>query len=138
MNSAKNPTCDARRTQTSVRMLFRAGMPEPGSFGSIFEALLRRRLRPVVTLMPSALTHGRWRPSGMTGIDRDGRNRRRAFTVAVVSGSERRFGAGVGTTNGSAVARSIAATAPTFPVFHGIGSTCIGEMERSGRAWWSV
>jgi hypothetical protein len=36
MKRPKNPTCVARRTQTSVRMLLRAGMPEPGRFGSSF------------------------------------------------------------------------------------------------------
>src|SRR5689334_8053217 len=36
VNSARLATCTKRRAQTSPRITRRAGMPEPGSLGSIF------------------------------------------------------------------------------------------------------
>ena len=105
MKTAKKPICDARRTQTSVRMLLRAGMPEPGSLGSCFFFL-------------GGAAPGGPIPSALS------RYATLSFSAAAIAATSFFFGT-TGAAGGAArgVSRSIAFTAPTSPVFHGIGST---------------
>ena len=91
MNRAKNPVCAMRRTHTKLRMMRRAGMPEPGRLGSIFLGLAAA-LGGVATAVAD------------TDTDADADARRGVGTALVVAA-----GRGVGTLSGGQMQRSAAA-----------------------------
>src|SRR5512140_360182 len=126
MNTAKNSTCENRRTQTSVRIAGRAGIPEP--VRRFFGKRLRKASSSVVlagltvagAVALAAATAGAVLVAVAVAV---------AVAVVVVVGvgvgvgGGGGGGVGVGVAFAFAFAASRAGTSPMIP-FHGIGATC--------------
>src|SRR5262245_18509180 len=111
MNTAKNPTCDARRIHTSTRITLRAGMPLPGRLGPCFFGFAGAAGCASAVEAGAALSVGVAVPVGVeapVGVE-----------VEVPVGVAVEVPVGVEVEIGLA---SSAGTAPGLPVFHGMGS----------------
>src|SRR5262245_35535251 len=115
MKRAKKKTCENRRSQTSTRITRRAGIPDPGRFGSNFFFAPAPAPAPDVDFSPAG-------PAAAAAAARAGIG----FGVGLGLG----VGLGVGPlarsrpplTTVSPLSASIAGTRPTCPR-HGIGRT---------------
>jgi hypothetical protein len=58
MNSARHVTCTTRRAHTRPRITFRAGIPDPGRFGSIFFGFTGAAAPPATVDVAAAVAHG--------------------------------------------------------------------------------